>query len=112
MTDADREMADTIDPATERLRRKMVRLLGVSIGIMFIGVMAVLVAVVYRTSDSSAPAQGAAIPLQLPAGAEIAETSLSGDSILMRIFVPEGESLLVFDRASGTLVNTYPLQRR
>ena len=79
---------------------------------MFIGVMAVLVAVVYRTSDTGTPEAGAAVPLSLPAGAEVAESGLSGDSILLRVFLPQGESLLVFDRRSGALVNSYPLQGR
>jgi hypothetical protein len=37
-----------LDPDMEKVRRKMVRLLAVSIGIMFIGLMAVLGAIVYK----------------------------------------------------------------
>ena len=37
-----------LDPEMEKVRRKMVRLLAVSIGVMFIGLMAVLGAIVYK----------------------------------------------------------------
>lgn len=111
MTDANTEAEGVIDPATERLRRKMVRLLAVSIGIMFVGVMAVLAAVVYRTGDSAGPEHGAEITLALPAGSEVAETSLSGDTILVRVFMPEGEEIILFDRRDGSIVNRYPLNR-
>ena len=40
-----------LDPAMERVRRKMIRLLAVSIGIMVIGLMAVLAAIVYKISQ-------------------------------------------------------------
>ena|GEM_PF-4391694 len=111
MTDANTEAEGVIDPATERLRRKMVRLLAVSIGIMFVGVMAVLAAVVYRTGDSAGPEQGAEIALALPAGSEVAETSLNGDTILVRVFMPEGEKIILFDRRDGSIINRYPLNR-
>ncbi|HWD12368.1 hypothetical protein P8H26_09700 [Pseudochrobactrum sp. sp1633] len=41
-----------LDPAMERVRRKMVRLLAVSIAIMVIGLMAVLAAVVYKINKA------------------------------------------------------------
>ncbi len=40
-----------LDPAMERVRRKMIRLLAVSIGIMVIGLMAVLAAIVYKINQ-------------------------------------------------------------
>ena len=46
-----------LDPEMEKVRRKMVRLLAVSIGIMFIGLVTVLGALVYkftRSDDSAA----------------------------------------------------------
>lgn len=66
-----------LDPAMERVRRKMIRLLIISIGIMVIGLIAVLSAVVYKinqapdtveseTAQSDIPGQspGANIPGQ------------------------------------------------
>ena len=50
-----------LDPEMEKVRRKMVRLLAVSIGIMFIGLMTVLGAIVYKFTSSDDPAAGAAL---------------------------------------------------
>lgn len=41
-----------LDPEMEKVRRKMVRLLGVSLGIMSIGIMAVLAGVIYKINDN------------------------------------------------------------
>jgi len=43
-----------LDPAMERVRRKLTRLLAVSAGIMGLGFLAVLVAVIYRVSEDTA----------------------------------------------------------
>lgn len=71
-----------IDPAMERVRRKMVRLLIISIAIMVIGLMAVLAAIVYKINKSSdtAEAQTAQsdIPGQSP-GANSPGQSLAGN---------------------------------
>lgn len=112
MTDAEDRAEAPLDPATERVRRKMVRLLAVSVGIMLIGVMAVLAAVVYRTTETtqSALEAGASVTIRLPAGAEILETSLDGDRFLIRISTGEGpQELLVVERETGTIASRHPL---
>ena len=114
MTDLDNDAETPLDAANERIRRKMVRLLAGSIGIMFIGVMAVLAAIVYRTTSDSQPAMpapGASVQLQLPVGAEVAETSLDGNRVLVRVFTPVGEELQIFDLRSGDLLSRHPLIR-
>ncbi len=55
-----------LDPEMEKVRRKMVRLLAVSIGIMFIGLMAVLGAIVYKFTQEDA--SGSPVAGQLAAG--------------------------------------------
>ncbi|MBC7285096.1 hypothetical protein [Hoeflea sp.] len=83
-----------LDPEMEKVRRKMVRLLAVSIGVMFIGLMAVLGAIVYKfTQRDAAPADGGLVagasmtvpsdaPLEavaaLPAGFVIESVTLDG----------------------------------
>ena len=105
-----------LDPAMERVRRKMIRLLAVAIGTMLIGLMAVLGAIVYKfNSKPSAPAaQNLAettIPqslvevsgsVALPVGAQINSTSLSGNRILFDVSLPDGtRELLIWDIAAG-----------
>lgn len=109
-----------LDPEVEKVRRKMVRLLAVSIGIMFVGVMAVLAAVVYRVSQGGdgAPERevaGQAFPgtaatqlsarAELPDGFTVADVALDGTRIL---FFGEGSDgarqAFVFDIAEGRVV--------
>lgn len=52
----DEQPEPVLDPAMERVRRKMIRLLAVSIGVMLIGLMAVLIAVVYKINRKPEPA--------------------------------------------------------
>lgn len=86
-----------LDPEMEKVRRKMVRLLAVSIGVMFIGLMAVLGAIVYKfTQRDVAPVDGGLVagssmevpsdaPLEavaaLPAGFVIESVTLDGARI-------------------------------
>lgn len=108
MAEIDENANTPPDPAFERVRRKMVRLLAVSIGTMIIGVMAVLAAVVYRTGDARESAGGGPVPLVLPHTGEVVETSLDGDRLMLRLR-GQGEELLVFDRRSGELLSRHPL---
>ena len=109
-----------LDPEVEKVRRKMVRLLAVSIGIMFIGVMAVLVAIVYRISetdeaevampssgDTIFPAEGAVATAEatLPAGFTVSTVSLDGSRILFFGMSGEGASMAyVFDIVEDRIV--------
>lgn len=63
-----------LDPDMEKVRRKMVRLLAVSIGIMFIGLMAVLGAIVYKFTQADDAGSGS----QIAAGSTMA---LPGDDV-------------------------------
>ncbi|MFD2236102.1 fimbrial protein [Aureimonas populi] len=111
MTEIDETAEEPLDPATERVRRKMVRLLAVSIGIMLIGVMAVLAAVVYRTSEGGGRLEaGASVPLALPVAGDVVQSSLDGDRLLLQLRPAGGtDELLVFDRRDGTLLSRHPL---
>ena len=103
-----------LDPAAERLRRKMVRLLAVSIGTLFIGVMAVLGAVVYKLSGRSAApaaleaqAPGVAVEgrIDLPEGAMIVSADLDGERVMLHVRLPDGrQRLLVHSLAGGGII--------
>ena len=41
-----------LDPAVERVRRKVMRLMGISVAIMMVGLMAVIGAIFYKISSS------------------------------------------------------------
>lgn len=69
-----------LDPAMERVRRKMIRLLAVSIGIMVIGLMAVLAAIVYKINQ---PVQEATTPARSEILGQPLGAALAGESITL-----------------------------
>lgn len=109
-----------LDPEVEKVRRKMVRLLAVSIGIMIVGVMAVLAAVVYRVTQGGEDAPerevaGQAFPTaadaplaaraELPDDFTVAEVALDGSRILF--FGEDDDGIrraFVFDIAEARIV--------
>lgn len=98
-----------LDPAAERVRRRMVRLLAVSIGIMFVGIFAVLAAIVWQMGEASRATlvEGR---IALPGGFNVVETDLGADAIMVRGNDASGAMrILVFDRASGEMTARYTL---
>lgn len=113
----DLEDEKPLDPATEKVRRKMVRLLAVSIGVMMVGLMAVLGAIVYKFNDSgrqAATREAGSAPLpyenlegriDLPDRAEIVSASLDADRVLLHIRLPDGaSSLLVYSLERNRII--------
>ena len=114
-----------LDPEMEKVRRKMVRLLFVSIGVIFLGVMAVLAGVVYKVLDSGeeqpvAAAEAPPVPgdapltaiAELPAGFEINQISLDGSRIMFSGRDLGGRfSVYIFDIATGQLAATMHVRR-
>jgi hypothetical protein len=104
-----------LDAAQERLRRKLVRLLFVSGGIMMLGLIAVFAAIVYKVGErgrapqaadagfsAEAPAEGSIV---LPAGYRLAGTALDGDRALLTLEGTDGASvLLLVDLKSGAVL--------
>jgi uncharacterized protein DUF6476 len=109
-----------LDPNMEKVRRKMVRLLAVSIGIMFVGVMAVLAAIVYkftRPSDdaptppavtTSAPTNTPLVDrIDLPPGFEVISMSVDGERLAFFGTANGGaRQVLVYDASSGARLGT------
>jgi hypothetical protein len=107
-----------LDPVMDNVRRKMVRLQIVSGGIMFVSLMAVLMAVVYKVRHSSgtqaplATAAGFAVPADqplsvtahLPPGFQVQSVSNSGSQILFYGVVDGVRKALIFDLSVGRIV--------
>ena len=111
-----------LDPEMEKVRRKMVRLLAVSIGIMFIGLMTVLGAIVYKftSGDDAASATGqmagsaGSVPSDgpiegvaaLPAGFQIESVSLDGPRVGFLGRAADGSRrLIIHDISVGRIVS-------
>ncbi len=108
--------AAAMDPVMEKLRRKMVRLLAISIAVLFVGLIAVLSAVVYRTGGgegrggADAPTLEATIPV--PAGARVVSvTAGEGDRAFLLIETATGgQQLLVVEAGTGRVVSRLSLE--
>lgn len=92
-----------LDPALERVRAKMLRLLVVSIGTMFIAIFAVLFAIVYKLNAGSAPAN-VTYEMSVPAGFETETVTAGNGEISVVGRSADGARLvLVFEAGTGTL---------
>ena len=117
MADYETEAEAPLDPAAERLRRKLVRLLLGSGLIMMLGLIAVFAAIVYKTgllgSDPvrrTPTAQATAeATIRVPPGARLVSADLDAAQALLTLDSAEGTTLLLVDLASGTVVGRYRL---
>ena len=110
-----------LDPAVERVRRKLVRFMVVNLGLLFIALMAVAVAIVYRSGRKEEPPAAAVPELPLPApglmtrgeialppGARIAGHALSGSRISLDVVLADGSrAILIYDTAAGRLIGRF-----
>lgn len=110
-----------LDPAVERVRARLVRFMIINLGILFIALMAVVIAIVYR-SNSSAPQPPATAPselprpvpdesdvahgeITLPAGAHIAGQTFSGNRLSLDLSLADGgRAFLIYDIAAGRVI--------
>ena len=106
-----------LDPAMESVRRKMVRLQIVSGAIMFVSLMAVFGAVVYKTmrepKETAPTAAASGVPadaplaatVSLPLGFKVQSTSFSAGQILFYGKAVDGKrKALVFDIKTSRIV--------
>jgi len=121
---ADEDEEKPLDPAVERVRQKMLRFMGINLGLLFIALMAVVVAVVYKRSNApeappaanlTPPADGGVIEggIALPAGVKVVSQSLSGDRVSLYVEEPGGlRSLYLYDLAAGRMVGHFAIKER
>lgn len=102
------EEDEPLDPVMEKVRVKMVRLLGISIGLMLLALITVLGAVVYKISQGSEtpeaeaeniepntmPAQNLVLlenlAIDVPEGARVISSNLSSGNLLLDLRLSDG----------------------
>ena len=110
----------TLDPAAENVRRKLKRFMFINLGILFAALMAVMIALVYKTfstepagqqeTQASSSSELMTGNLLLPSGAEIVTQSLSGNRLALHVRRSGGgQSILVYDLNEQRLVGRYEL---
>jgi hypothetical protein len=118
----DDEDEKPLDPAVERVRRRVMRFIAINLGILFVALMAVAIAIVYRVgsrNEDTPPDAGAPVPagsiaaegiIALPAGARIVSQSLSGERLSVQIEVGGERSFVIYDLGTGAVASRVSVQ--
>lgn len=114
-----------LDPAVERVRQKLVRFIVINLGLLFLALMAVVLAIVYksRTAEPEAPrgtvSEIPALPngftidgnIVLPAGAKLLSQSLSGNRITLLAELADGsQTIFLYDLAEGRVIGRFSVK--
>jgi hypothetical protein len=121
----DDEDEKPLDPAVERVRRRVLRFMAINMAVLFVALMAVAIAIVYRLGsrdEGGPPAAATEIPgqavvaeglIELPAEARIVSQSLSGDRLSIQVVLPAGErQFLIYDLGAGAVVSRIAVETR
>jgi len=113
---ADEEEEKPLDPDLEKVRRKMVRFMGINLGLLFLALMVVVGALVYKRQKAAPPPPAASeIPVPadaplagdivLPVGSKIVSQSLSGNRLSIDAELADGSrTIFVYDMAAGRII--------
>lgn len=107
-----------LDPASERLRRRLVRFMAINLAVVFGLLLIVVGALVYRNMRADPPAQppeaGVRAPegegvltgnIALPAGARIASQSLSGERLSVEAELSDGRrAIFLYDTRLARII--------
>ena len=104
-----------LDPVMERVRKKMIRLMIISTGIMMIGLLAVLFAIIYKFSNPSidggsdtarVPVDPVEINLGLAENARINEVSVQSGRVIFDVEEPDNKRrVIIVDTTSGQIIS-------
>ena len=106
------------------MRRKLLRFIAINLGLLFLALMAVLAAVVYKTRMPNevaaagneavpSPAEGGVIAgdILLPTGARLVSQSLSGNRIALDTeLAGGGRAIFLYDFAERRIVGRFDLK--
>lgn len=108
---------EPLDPAVEAIRVKMVRLLAISGGIMMLGLMAVLISIVYKVTQTDVPepkpvAASTNNEILIPKGAQVVQTQQLGGRLTLTLKLADGSTSIQIHNASGALVASYAVREQ
>ena len=122
---ADEDEEKPLDPGVESVRKKLVRFMAINLGLLFLALMVVIAALVYkaRNAPPANPPLASDIPVPagepltgdivLPVGAKIASQSLSGNRISIDAELADGSrTVFVYDIAERRIVGRFAIRNR
>lgn len=115
-----------LDPGLEKVRRKLVRFIAINLGLLFLALMVVIVALVYKSRTAKAPAQAPAgeIPVPaageqvsgdivLPVGAKVVSQSLSGNRLSIDAELADGtRAIFIYDVAEHRMIGHFSIRNK
>lgn len=122
---ADEDEEKPLDPEVEKVRRKLVRFVAINLGLLFLALMVVIAALVYKarnappaapplTSDFQVPI-GEAVngDIVLPVGARVISQSLSGNHLSIDAELPDGSrAIFVYDITERRIVGRFSIRNK
>ncbi len=122
---AEDEEEKPLDPSVENVRRKLIRFMGINLGLLFLALMVVIAALVYKSRTAEKPAPVIAGDIQVPAGqplegdivlpvgARIVSQSISGNRISIDVELAEGgRTIFVYDIAEQRLIGRFAVRTK
>ena len=120
----DEDEEKPLDPQVEKVRRRLVRFVGINLGLLFLALMVVIVALVYKSRNAppaALPAGDIPVPageplsgdIVLPVGAKVVSQSLSGGRIAIDAELADGtRSIFVYDIGERRIVGRFAIRNR
>lgn len=104
-----------LDPAVERVRRKLVRFIIINLSLLFAAVIIVIAAIVYRSATRDVPSAAVDVrvptgealeaDVPVPAGARLVSHTTSGDRVSLDLELPDARRMiLIYDIAERRVV--------
>jgi hypothetical protein len=122
---ADDDEEKPLDPEVEKVRKKLVRFVAINLGLLFLALMVVIAALVYKARNAppaSLPLAGdiqvpAGEPISgdivLPVGAKVVSQSLSGNRVSIDAELADGSrTIFVYDIAERRIVGRFSVRNK
>ncbi|MHA6645100.1 fimbrial protein [Mesorhizobium sp. A623] len=114
-----------LDPHVENVRRKLIRFMGVNLGLLFLALMVVIVALVYKSrgTKESAPATLSEIQVPageqltgdivLPVGAAVVSQSISGNRLSIQAELVDGSRVIfIYDVTERRMIGHFAIRNK
>ncbi|GLS39550.1 fimbrial protein [Mesorhizobium tianshanense] len=126
MAVADEDEEKPLDPEVEKVRRKLVRFVAINLGLLFLALMVVIAALVYKTRTAPPPANPSLagdiqVPsgepltgdIVLPVGAKVVSQSLSGNRLSIDAELADGSrAIFVYDTTERRIVGRFSIRNQ
>ncbi|AMY02640.1 fimbrial protein [Mesorhizobium ciceri] len=122
---AEEDQDKPLDPEVEKVRRKLVRFVGINLGLLFLALMVVIGALVYKARNAppaNPPLAGdiqtlAGEPVSgdivLPVGAKVVSQSLSGNRVSIDAELADGSrTIFVYDITERRLIGRFAIRNK